>query len=235
MAEVKYQGKHITDPHLPEIMQRVAEHLGRDVIILGGDRNPEAHQKGGSRTSLHLPEYGGRAVDFRVDRMTNHAAFDNLRAHASELFDHDKTYELVEHGRYTNTDGPHLHIGRYGPDHPKTAQYPSTVLIKVEGLTPDKRGNYEVTPIPLRDLHRQTPAVQGHLNAREAAVPKVPSPAATTRDVPTSTKHLNDIKRDLGERYGGSSAATHSKGQQQSNVQTPSQSKVHEQGKGLNR
>lgn len=227
MATVHYQGKTITDPHLHELLQRVADHLDRDVRIVGGNRAADAQQKGGSQTSLHFPQYGGRAADFHVDGITDRQAFDNLRAHASEVFDHDKTYELVQHGRDTNTDKAHLHIGRYGPEHAKTAQYPGTVLVKTEGLTPGTRGVYDVKPVPLQDLHRQQQVTQSPSATRETASSKSPGPAASTRDATPTTKSLNDIKRDLGERYGGSSAAAQSKSQQPSKApdKAPEQSK----------
>jgi peptidoglycan hydrolase-like protein with peptidoglycan-binding domain len=122
---IEYNGKTVSDTTLRKKLQELSGFLGHKINITSGDR--QYVPPGGSRTSLHLAR---RAVDFHVTGLTDADVFNRLRT--SGLINTD--YEVIHHGKYTQTSGPHLHLGRYGDGRPSQ--------FKVEGLLPETRGRY---------------------------------------------------------------------------------------------
>jgi peptidoglycan hydrolase-like protein with peptidoglycan-binding domain/3D (Asp-Asp-Asp) domain-containing protein len=125
-GSISYNGKKVSDPALRNKLQQVADFFGRHITVTSGDR--DFVPKGGSRTSLHLEH---RAVDLHVDGLSDAQVFSRLKS--SGLL--DKGFEVIRHGPYTATGGPHIHIGHYD-----STSRPSE--FKVEGLTPGTGGNY---------------------------------------------------------------------------------------------
>ena len=55
------------------------------------------------------------------------------------VFDPTQGYEVIHHGAYTQTGGPHLHIGHYAGN-----AHAGYVLFKTEGLTKATKGHYHI-------------------------------------------------------------------------------------------
>ncbi len=127
-----------SDAHLKIVMERISELLGKTVVVHSGDR--DYVPPGGSRTSLHLAH---RAVDFHVADLSDSFILDKIRANYSRLLDRTEGYELIRHGEYTATGGPHLHLGHF------QGTNTGKVLLKLEGLTPSTSGQYSVETITI--------------------------------------------------------------------------------------
>jgi muramidase (phage lysozyme) len=127
-----------SDRHLRTVMERLSELTGRTVVVHSGDRN--FVPSGGSRTSLHLAH---RAVDFHVTGISDASVLEFFRANFSRLLDRTEGYELIRHGQYTSTGGPHVHLGHFDGRHS------GQVLVKLEGLTPSTRGNYSLETVAI--------------------------------------------------------------------------------------
>lgn len=125
-GSISYNGKKVSDPALRNKLQQVADFFGRHITVTSGDR--DFVPKGGSKTSLHLEH---RAVDLHVDGLSDAQVFSQLKS--SGLL--AKGFEVIRHGPYTATGGPHVHIGHY--DNTSRASE-----FKVEGLTPGTGGTY---------------------------------------------------------------------------------------------
>jgi muramidase (phage lysozyme) len=136
---VTYQ-KATSDAHLKVVMERISELLGKTVVVHSGDR--DYVPPGGSTTSLHLAH---RAVDFHVPELSDSFMLDKIRANYSRLLDKTEGYELIRHGDYTETGGPHLHLGHFAGAHA------GKVLLKFEGLTPSTKGSYSLETITIGD------------------------------------------------------------------------------------
>ncbi|HEV3202693.1 MAG TPA: glycoside hydrolase family 104 protein [Bryobacteraceae bacterium] len=134
MPTVHYEA-HVSDRHLKVILQRLAEALNSDITVHSGDRATVV--KGSSPRSLHL---ANRAADFHVKRLSDEGAFEAVKCHLN-VFDASEGYEFIKHGQFTNTGGPHLHLGHYPGTHA------GQVLFKTEGLTPTTGGQYTVNPV----------------------------------------------------------------------------------------
>ena len=148
--------KTTSDSHLRTVMERLSEILGKTVVVHSGDRNYVP--SGGSPTSLHLAH---RAVDFHVADLSDNFILDKIKANYSRIFDRSEGYELIRHGEYTATGGPHLHIGHFQGTHT------GKVLLKVEGLTPSTKGSYSVETVTIgAGTPVKTPSKQPPLNNR---------------------------------------------------------------------
>ncbi len=150
MFKVSYGSHKVSDSPLRTVMQRIANTLKTDLIVTSGDRNYVP--KGGSKNSLHLEK---RAVDFhsrtkdlkKLDLKKLKELYDLIKEKADKIFDHDQAYELIIHGQYTGTGGPHLHIGRYFEGTKKPGLY-----LKEEGLTLGTKNVYSVTYRPFSNV-----------------------------------------------------------------------------------
>lgn len=137
MPIVDYGTYQVSNEHLREALERMADELGHVVRVTSGDRN--FVPKGGAANSLHLINM---AVDFHVDVLTDDMAFKLIRMKRARIFGDAKgssfRYQIIYHGPYTETGGEHLHLG-YVPE----AQEKRSMGFLVEGLTPSTRGYYQ--------------------------------------------------------------------------------------------
>jgi Peptidase M15 len=138
-ASVNY-GKTVTDANVKAVLDRVANHYQKDVSVVGGNRSQDANVKGGSATSLH---FEGKAADFHVKGVPDAKVFNDIKQNPEKFFDKDKSYEVVRHGLHTNTEAPHVHIGRYDKDDKNYNA--NSVQVKTEGLTKETHGKYSVS------------------------------------------------------------------------------------------
>jgi peptidoglycan hydrolase-like protein with peptidoglycan-binding domain len=124
-GSISYNGHRVSDPVLRHKLGQIADYFGRHITVTSGDR--DYVPQGGSTTSLHLAH---RAVDLHVDGLSDAYVFARLRA--SGILSNG--YEVIRHGPFTATGGPHIHIGRYG--------YNRSSDFKIEGTSPRNRGVY---------------------------------------------------------------------------------------------
>lgn len=137
----------VSDSHVRTVLQRMADFFGRDITVSSGDRNSVV--RGSSRRSLHLAH---RAADFHVSGLSDARVFQSLKENISTIFERTEGYELIHHGRHTDTSGEHLHIGHY------SGRNVGTVIFKTEGLTPATSGDYAYDP---RAIGNGAPATNG--------------------------------------------------------------------------
>jgi peptidoglycan hydrolase-like protein with peptidoglycan-binding domain len=124
-GRVFYNGHPVSDSRLRAKMEQIADYFGRNITVTSGDR--DYVPPGGSSTSLHLAH---RAVDLHVNGLSDAYVFSRLRA--SGILNNG--YEVIRHGPFTATGGPHVHIGRYGDGRQSS--------FKIEGTSPRNRGVY---------------------------------------------------------------------------------------------
>jgi muramidase (phage lysozyme) len=130
--------KATSDGHLKIVMERISELLGKTVVVHSGDR--DYVPPGGSRTSLHLAH---RAVDLHVPGISDSSILTSITGNLDKIFDKSQGYELIRHGEYTATGGPHIHIGHYEGSHV------GNVILKLEGLTPSTSDVYTPQTLPI--------------------------------------------------------------------------------------
>ena len=133
--QVDYLQHPVSDEHLREVLSRVAQALQTNLEVTSGDRD-QALAVGGGIRSLHLKH---RAADFHQPPLTDGAVFQRIQDLASSIFASSEAYELIHHGPFTETTGPHVHLGHYPQD-----AHPPGVYCKIEGLTAADRGKYTV-------------------------------------------------------------------------------------------
>ncbi|MBE1162074.1 D-Ala-D-Ala carboxypeptidase family metallohydrolase [Dyella acidiphila] len=113
MSIVLYGRFRVSDPRLRDVLECMADALSRTVRITSGDR--DFVPRGGALNSLHR---SNEAIDFHVDGLADEQAFQLLRSKRREVFGSDTgnafRYQIIRHGPYTETQGPHLHLG-YAP------------------------------------------------------------------------------------------------------------------------
>lgn len=130
MPTVTYN-RRVSDEALRNLLQRIADHLNRNITVHSGDRG--SLPRGSNRGSLHLQH---RAADFHIQNMPDQEGFRLLRQDYNSVFDAAEEWEFIHHGRFTETEGEHLHIGRYGNNRR------GNVRFKIEGRTQATSGNY---------------------------------------------------------------------------------------------
>jgi muramidase (phage lysozyme) len=138
MPEINFNGFTISDEHLHVVLRRIAGLFDKNIEVRSGDRKSVV--TGSNQKSLHLAR---RAVDFHVAGFSDADVFKRLRANTGRVFDRSEGYEIIHHGRFTSTGGPHIHIGHYLGKHQGQA------LFKTEGLTPGTGGQYKVEAQPI--------------------------------------------------------------------------------------
>lgn len=131
MSLVHYRGKRVSDADVRKVLARIAKTIG-PVYVTSGDRGHVP--KGGSHTSLHLIH---QAVDFGIVGMSLEEGFKRLYRHQKDIFSIGKSYEVIWHGKFTKTGGPHLHIGRYRTNG-------RGIKWKMEGETKGNKGKYSL-------------------------------------------------------------------------------------------
>ena len=110
MPSVTYL-KTVSDKNLHVILQRIADFLNKDIRVHSGDRPASQNVKGSSSGSLHVAH---RAADFHISGMTDTEGFAYFKSNMNKIFDQTEAYEVIQHRPGGATEGPHLHIGRYG-------------------------------------------------------------------------------------------------------------------------
>ncbi len=131
MAKVTYL-RQVSDSNVKTVLQRIASLLNTDITVHSGDRPIGRKVKGSKPTSLHIAQ---RAADFHIKGISDKEGFKVLKDRYNELFDATEAYEAIHHGPYTETEGEHLHIGRYGNGRS------GYVKFKAEGLTLATKGS----------------------------------------------------------------------------------------------
>ena len=91
-------------------------------------------QKVELKVSLHKRN---RAADFSIQRHDYKEVFFLVRAKAGQIFQKGDNYQAILHGKYTKTEAPHIHIGRYEEG---DKDYGKGVLFFEEGTTEEGRG-----------------------------------------------------------------------------------------------
>jgi len=162
MPEVIYQ-KTVSSREVRLVLRRIADFFDATVTVHSGDR--DGHVKGSNPRSLHRHH---RAADFHVRGVTDKAVFRTLRQQPAAFFDATRGYEVIYHGPFTATGGPHMHIGEF----PQGGGY---VTFKLEGLTPGSGGEYDPEHVSLRGTkpivpqsRRTVPARPGQLWINES-------------------------------------------------------------------
>jgi hypothetical protein len=135
---VVHYKKPVSDMELQLIVKRIADAVGI-VTVHSGDR--DFRPQGSPKHSLHLSH---RAADLHAEGMTDSALFDFLRGHKGDIFKSAvHRYQVIHHGRFTETEGEHIHLGDYHLI--KSYTTGPGVSFFVEGMTPASRGVY--TPV----------------------------------------------------------------------------------------
>ncbi len=110
MANVTY-GDGVSDENIHIVLQRIANLSNKDIHVHSGDRPAGHFVKGSKPTSLHIAR---RAADFHFKGMTDLQGFNFIKENMNKVFDQTEAYEVIQHRPGGSTQGPHLHIGRYG-------------------------------------------------------------------------------------------------------------------------
>jgi hypothetical protein len=132
--------KPVSDVELQLIVKRIADRLGTSITVHSGDR--DFRPKGSPKKSLHLSH---RAADVHAEGITDAALFELLLAKKSEIFDSvSHRYQVIHHGRFTETEGEHVHIGDYQLI--KALVVGPGINFFVEGMTPATKGHYRIVP-----------------------------------------------------------------------------------------
>jgi hypothetical protein len=106
------------------------EKIGGVSNVTSGDRSSVPH--GGSTRSHHLEH---RAADFHVSGRSDKAVFDRLKTDKKAIFDNKHRYQVILHGPFTVTTGPHVHVGRYKDG--------TGAVFYKEGTTKQTKGKYQ--------------------------------------------------------------------------------------------
>jgi hypothetical protein len=132
--------KVVSDVELQLILRRIAEILGTNITVHSGDR--DFRPKGSPAKSLHLLH---RAADVHAAGMTDTDLFDLSQNKKSEIFDSvSHRYQVIHHGRFTETEGEHVHIGDYALI--KALAVGPGISFYAEGMTPATKGKYILLP-----------------------------------------------------------------------------------------
>ncbi len=132
MASVNFNGKNITDEEVKNVLQAIADTLGRNVNVTSGDRRKPL-DVGAGKGSPHL---FGRAADFHVQGLTDEIAYQKIKKFHESIFASGFGYQLLWHGPYTETTGQHIHISRFN------GSTSGTVQCVKEGDRPENKKKY---------------------------------------------------------------------------------------------
>jgi hypothetical protein len=135
-----HYSKPVSDIELQLIIKRIAECGGTTITVHSGDRDFRA--KGSPKKSLHLHH---RAADVHASGLTDTDLFELLRAKKDEIFNSVvHRYQVIHHGKFTETEGEHVHIGDYHQI--KALVVGLGVSFFVEGMSPATKGKYDLVP-----------------------------------------------------------------------------------------
>lgn len=131
-----YYRKHVSDVELQLILKRIAQSLGTNLTVHSGDR--EFRPKGSPSKSLHLSH---RAADVHAEGLPDTDLFRELLTNRTKIFDSVvHRYQVIHHGRFTETEGEHVHIGDY--HFVKALAAGPGISFFEEGMTPATKGHY---------------------------------------------------------------------------------------------
>ena|SRR6266849_5671844 len=130
--------KPVSDIELRIIIQRIADCLGSHVTVHSGDR--DFRPKGSPKRSLHLAH---RAADLHAQGLPDAMLFDLIRKNKDVIFNSAvHRYQVIHHGRFTETEGEHVHIGDY--HFIKAMVTGPGISFFVEGISPALKGHYNL-------------------------------------------------------------------------------------------
>jgi hypothetical protein len=132
MASVNFNGNNVTDEEIKNVLQAIADVLGRNVNVSSGDRRKPL-DVGAGKGSHHLI---GTAADFHVQGLTDEMAYQKIKRFHESIFARGNRYELIWHGPNTGTKGQHVHISRF-----KNSSSGSVECMK-EGDRPQNKNKY---------------------------------------------------------------------------------------------
>jgi len=127
-GEVNYHGHTVSDPAVRQELTEITFATRHTVDVTSGDRN--FVPKGGAKNSEHLK---GDAADFHIHGLKDSTAFGSIMKNNVIA----GGFKLLQHGPFTATEGPHLHLDRS----PGSGGSP---IFVVEGLTRQTKGMYSV-------------------------------------------------------------------------------------------
>lgn len=129
--------KSVSDAFLREFMDGLARNLGLSIAVHSGDR--DHRPKGSPSRSLHLAH---RAADFHIRGMSDERGFAFLWQHRKSLpMSEIDRYQIIHHGKFTATEGEHLHVGHYQMI--KAYAAGPGVTFWTEGRTVGSKGHYQ--------------------------------------------------------------------------------------------
>jgi hypothetical protein len=130
--------KPVSDNALRLILNEIAQTLGTNVIVHSGDR--DYRPKGSPSRSLHLSH---RAADLHAPGMTDDLLFGKLQAAKAKIFHSAiNSYQVIHHGKFSETEGEHVHIGHYQLI--KSFVTGPGVSFWAEGIIPGSKGHYRM-------------------------------------------------------------------------------------------
>jgi hypothetical protein len=129
MAKVIYMSKRVSDDNLRQVLERIAVVLDHDIVVKAGDRSRVVNGTVAETSLLRKP-----AVDFTAHGITLQHVFDTLRRNKTAIFDRGRRYQVILHGRFTDTAQPQIHVERL-------VSGPALVWF-TEGLTRSNTGRY---------------------------------------------------------------------------------------------
>ena len=131
---VNLNGHTVSNGRVKSALSAISQQFGSaPVEVTSGDR--DFIPKGGSVTSAHLDH---NAADFHVSGSSDSRVDSELRSVDSPV----KTgFNVIQHGTYTATEGPHMHIDT---ENPRGANAPTR--FEHEGMSPKTSNHYSVDP-----------------------------------------------------------------------------------------
>jgi hypothetical protein len=133
---VVHFNKPVTDVDLHLVLDKIALALGTNIVVHSGDR--DYRPKGSPSRSLHLSH---RAADLHAPGMSDDLLFNRVQAAKTTIFGSAvNSYQVIHHGKFSETEGEHVHIGHYQLI--KAFSTGPGVSFWVEGITADGKGVY---------------------------------------------------------------------------------------------
>lgn len=107
MATVKFMNIRISDEDIRDVLVRIATILNHDIVVRAGDRSRQVNGTVVQGRLLRRP-----AVDFTVGGIPERFVFDTIRRHKAEIFDSNRAYQIILHGKFTETGRSQIHVER---------------------------------------------------------------------------------------------------------------------------
>ena len=131
-----YYTKKVSDLEIKLILQCIADAVGSNLSVHSGDR--DFRPKGGAKRSLHMAH---RAADIHAEGISDAVLFRTIKAEREKIFtSFIHRYQVLHHGKYTETEGEHVHIGDY--QFIKAVTMGPGITFLIEGMTPKTKGVY---------------------------------------------------------------------------------------------